>query len=103
AVTYSRNPAASSSVRRMDFVTIGMIASPSFLEKYRPADGEIDATRSLGHIHSALAYYWDQQEELDREIARHLALADDVQHRTLPAPALARLRPAAAADARQAL
>lgn len=31
---------------------------------------------SLGQIHSALAYYWDHQEELDRDIARRLELVD---------------------------
>jgi uncharacterized protein (DUF433 family) len=43
---------------------------------------------TLGQIHSALAYYWDHQDQLDREIARRLALADDLQCRTPPAPAL---------------
>jgi uncharacterized protein (DUF433 family) len=49
---------------------------------------------TLGQIHSALAYYWDHQDELDREIERRLALADDLQRRTPPAPAIARLRAA---------
>ncbi len=46
---------------------------------------------TLGQVHSALAYYWDHQEELDREIARGLALADDLQRRGPVAPIVARL------------
>ena len=34
---------------------------------------------SLGQIHSALAYYWDHQEELDRDIERRLRQVDDLQ------------------------
>lgn len=33
-------------------------------------------TLSLGQIHSALAYYWDHQEALDRQIAQALEDAD---------------------------
>src|SRR4051794_9033331 len=47
---------------------------------------------TLGQVHSALAYYWDHQEALDREIARRLELADDLQNRVPVAPVLARLR-----------
>ena len=47
---------------------------------------------TLGQVHSALAFYWDHQEELDREIARRLALADDLQRRGPVAPVLRRLR-----------
>jgi uncharacterized protein (DUF433 family) len=47
---------------------------------------------TLGQIHSALAYYWDHQRELDREIARDLALVDELRRRTPVAPILARLR-----------
>ena len=47
---------------------------------------------TLGQVHSALAYYWDHQEELDREVARRLQLADDVQRRTPVAPVLRHLR-----------
>ncbi len=49
-------------------------------------------TISLADIHAALAYYWDHQAELDQEIRRRLALADDLQRRTPPAPILERLR-----------
>jgi uncharacterized protein (DUF433 family) len=30
---------------------------------------------TLGQIHSALAYYWDHREELDRELARRAEIA----------------------------
>ena len=47
---------------------------------------------TLGQIHSALAYYWDHQAEIDREIARDLALVNDLRSRTPEAPIVARLR-----------
>jgi uncharacterized protein (DUF433 family) len=47
---------------------------------------------TLGQIHSALAYYWDHNDELDRDIVRRLALADDLQRRLPSPPILARLR-----------
>jgi uncharacterized protein (DUF433 family) len=47
---------------------------------------------SLGQIHSALAYYWDHQEALDRDIADRLAAVERQQHQIPPAPLLARLR-----------
>ena len=47
---------------------------------------------TLGQVHSALAYYWDHQDELDREIERRLALADDLQRGAPIAPVVARLR-----------
>ena len=47
---------------------------------------------TLGQIHSALAYYWDHQQELDREIAGDLTLVDELRRRTPVAPILARLR-----------
>ena len=34
---------------------------------------------TLGQIHSALAYYWDHQEELDHDIERRLRFVDQVQ------------------------
>lgn len=40
---------------------------------------------TLGQIHSALAYYWDHQQELDDEITRALAL-EDALHRETPEP-----------------
>ena len=47
---------------------------------------------TLGQIHSALAYYWDHSDELDRDIARRLALVDELRRRLPSPPILARLR-----------
>jgi len=47
---------------------------------------------TLGQIYSALAYYWDHQEELDRDIERRLQFVDQVQRAMGPSPLLARLR-----------
>lgn len=41
---------------------------------------------SLGQIHSALAYYWDHQAELDQDIARRLANADELRKAMPPSP-----------------
>ncbi len=47
---------------------------------------------TLGQIHSALAYYWDHRDALDRDIARRLAVVEDRQRRAPPVPLGARLR-----------
>lgn len=47
---------------------------------------------TLGQIHSALAYYWDHQEELERDIERRLELVDQIQQAMEPPPLLARLK-----------
>lgn len=47
---------------------------------------------SLGQIHSALAYYWDHQKELDQDIERRLNSVDQAQQRTKPSPLAARLK-----------
>jgi uncharacterized protein (DUF433 family) len=47
---------------------------------------------SLGQIHSALAYYWDHRDELDRDIARRLAAVERQQQQTASASLRARLR-----------
>ncbi len=47
---------------------------------------------SLGQIHSALAYYWDHRDELDRDIARRLAAVERQQQQTSSASLRARLR-----------
>ena len=47
---------------------------------------------TLGQIHSALAYYWDHQQELDRDIARDLEIVDELRRRTPEAPIVPRLR-----------
>jgi uncharacterized protein (DUF433 family) len=47
---------------------------------------------TLGQIHSALAYYWDHKAELDKDMARRLAYADEMRRRTPVPPAIERLR-----------
>ncbi|MBM3127715.1 MAG: DUF433 domain-containing protein [Chloroflexi bacterium] len=47
---------------------------------------------TLGQIHSALAYYWDHQEELDRDIERRLEFVDQVQRTAGASPLAARLK-----------
>ena len=34
----------------------------------------------LGRIHSALAYYWDHREELDRDVQRRFELVTELGH-----------------------
>lgn len=46
---------------------------------------------SLGQIHSALAYYWDHWDEMDRDIARRSAAVDRQQRQIPEAPVRARL------------
>jgi uncharacterized protein (DUF433 family) len=47
---------------------------------------------TLGQIYSALAYYADHQEELDKDIERRLQLIDQVQGTRKPTPLEARLK-----------
>jgi uncharacterized protein (DUF433 family) len=47
---------------------------------------------TLGQIHSALAYYWDHREDLDRDIQRRLERVAELRSATPPAPLAARLR-----------
>ncbi len=47
---------------------------------------------SLGEIHSALAYYWDHQEELEREIQRRLELVESMRRHSVEPPLIERLR-----------
>jgi uncharacterized protein (DUF433 family) len=47
---------------------------------------------TMGQIHSALAYYWDHQAELDEDIARRLARVDELRAQTPEPPIVARLR-----------
>ena len=46
---------------------------------------------SLGQIHSALAYYWDHRDEMDRDIAHRSAAVDRQQRQTPEVPLRARL------------
>jgi len=47
---------------------------------------------TLGQIHSALAYYWDHRDELDRDIARRLATVEERKRHASPLPLRDRLR-----------
>jgi uncharacterized protein (DUF433 family) len=47
---------------------------------------------TLGQIHSALAYYWDHQEELDRDIEQRLKKVDKIQQSVRPSSLQARLK-----------
>ena len=47
---------------------------------------------SLGQIYSALAYYYDHQEEIDKDIERRLQLIDQIQKEKGPSPLAARLK-----------
>jgi uncharacterized protein (DUF433 family) len=47
---------------------------------------------TLGQIHSALAYYWDHREDLDRDIQRRLERVAELRSATPPPPLAARLR-----------
>lgn len=47
---------------------------------------------SLGQIHSALAYYWDHQAELDRDIENRLEAANQLRRTLRPSPLVARLQ-----------
>jgi uncharacterized protein (DUF433 family) len=47
---------------------------------------------TMGQIHSALAYYWDHQEELDTDIEARLQFVDQLQQNTKPTSLEKRLR-----------
>jgi uncharacterized protein (DUF433 family) len=47
---------------------------------------------SLGQIYSALAYYWDHREALDRDIEERLKLVNQVQKETERTPLEDRLK-----------
>ncbi len=47
---------------------------------------------SLGQIYSALAYYWDHKEALDRDIEERLELANQIQKETGRTPLEDRLK-----------
>ncbi|GAK59827.1 protein containing DUF433 [Candidatus Vecturithrix granuli] len=47
---------------------------------------------TLGQIYSALAYYWDHQEELDQEIERRLEFVNRVQQTMGVSPLFQRLK-----------
>lgn len=47
---------------------------------------------TLGQIYSALAYYWDHQEEVDQEIERRFEFVNSVQQTTDASPLFQRLK-----------
>jgi uncharacterized protein (DUF433 family) len=47
---------------------------------------------NLGQIHSALAYYWDHAEELDRDIERRLQSVDRMRRNNGSSPLALRLK-----------
>ncbi len=47
---------------------------------------------TLAQIHSALAYYYDHREELDRDIAHRLSNVDELQTRLGDSPIARKLR-----------
>jgi uncharacterized protein (DUF433 family) len=47
---------------------------------------------TLGQIYSALAYYWDHQDVLDRDIEQRLAFVNQTRKITEPTPHTARLK-----------
>ena len=47
---------------------------------------------TLGQIHSALAYYWDHREELDRDIQQRLERVTELRRAAHPSPLAEQLR-----------
>lgn len=70
----------------LDHVAYGWSAEEIY-EQYRHL--------SLGQIHSALAYYYDHQKEIDVQIERDLEKVRDLRASTGEAPMQRRLRAAA--------
>ncbi len=47
---------------------------------------------TLGQIHSALAYYWDHRDELDRDIQRRLERVEELRGMNQPSSLAQRLK-----------
>ena len=47
---------------------------------------------TLGQIHSALAYYWDHKDELDRDIERRLERVEQIRRDVGPSQLVERLK-----------
>jgi len=47
---------------------------------------------TLGQIHSALAYYWDHKDELDRDIEQRLEFVNKLQGKEKNSPLVSRLK-----------
>lgn len=46
----------------------------------------------LGQIHSALAYYYDHQAEMDEDIARRMRKVEEIKKKTGPGPITLKLK-----------
>jgi hypothetical protein len=46
----------------------------------------------LGQVYSALGYYWNHQEELDRDMQRRLEMVDRMRQAAPPSPLVKRLK-----------
>jgi uncharacterized protein (DUF433 family) len=46
---------------------------------------------SMGKIHSALAYYWDHKEELDRDMEKRFEYVESLRKASEPIPLFQRL------------
>ena len=47
---------------------------------------------TMGQVHSALAYYWDNKAEMDAEIERQLQEVEELRRTMPPSPLIARLK-----------
>lgn len=47
---------------------------------------------TLGQIHSALAYYWDHQQDLDQDLKERLRRVDRLRGEAVPSSLQSRLR-----------
>ena len=47
---------------------------------------------TLGQIYSALAYYWDHQDVLDRDVEQRIAFVNQTQQTTEQTPLITRLK-----------
>jgi uncharacterized protein (DUF433 family) len=59
--------------------------SPEELHRHHPH-------LTLGQIYSALAYYWDHQEQIDQEIEKDLIETDRLREESASTSAFAKLR-----------
>ena len=47
---------------------------------------------SLAQIHSAMAYYWEHQEEIDKDMFRRFEYSEQMRKKAGPSPIVARLK-----------
>ena len=82
------NPVISGTTMKVVELVIGQRAhgwSPEEIHFQHPDLG-------LGQIHSALAYYWDHQEELDADIERRSQYAEAARREAGPSRLAAKIR-----------